>query len=109
MKYNYACNNNYNSIDLESCDNGQVRLTDGYSYREGRVEVCSGGVWGSVYNCDQEGIAGTACYQTGFPREGKFNLSEDTQPLASRLNQTQVPWLLVMEKRVEAIAVVISQ
>ena len=58
------------SIDLESC-NGQIRLADGYSYREGRVEVCFNGLWGSVYNLGQEGIAGAACYQAaGFPREG---------------------------------------
>ena len=57
-------------IHLDSCKQ-EVRLTDGYSYREGRVEVCSGGVWRSVCNFGQEGIAGAACYQAGFPREGK--------------------------------------
>ncbi len=59
----------YNIVYPESCD-GQVRLTDGYSYREGRVEVCFNGLWGSVYNRGQEGIAGAACYQAGFLREG---------------------------------------
>ncbi|XP_064397293.1 T-cell differentiation antigen CD6-like isoform X3 [Halichondria panicea] len=56
-------------ISNNSCKQ-EVRLTDGYSYREGRVEVCSGGVWRSVCNFGQEGIAGAACYQAGFPREG---------------------------------------
>ncbi|XP_064397290.1 T-cell differentiation antigen CD6-like isoform X3 [Halichondria panicea] len=56
-------------ISNNSCKQ-EIRLTDGYSYREGKVEVCSGGVWLSVCNFGQEGIAGAACYQAGFPREG---------------------------------------
>ncbi len=52
-------------------DSRQVRLIGGYSYREGRVEVYLGhDMWESVCNIGQEGIAGEACYLTGFPREG---------------------------------------
>ncbi len=56
-------------IDQGSCKQ-LVRLADGYSYREGRVEVCFNGTWASVCNLGQEGMARAACYQTGFPSEG---------------------------------------
>ena len=35
---------------LSSCTTGDVRLVDGDSEMEGRVEVCSNGVWGAVYD-----------------------------------------------------------
>ncbi len=76
------------SIDLESCDDGQVRLIDGYSYREGRVEVCFNQMWESVCNLGQEGIAGEACYQAGFLREGIVLISQNTQHFTI---ETQVP------------------
>ena len=37
-------------MDGEECMDGEVRLIDGPSSLEGRLEVCQDGVWGSV--CD---------------------------------------------------------
>ena len=53
-----------------SFTNGQFRLTNGSTNREGRVEVCVDGRWGTVCNNSQEGIAGAVCSQLGFPAEG---------------------------------------
>jgi len=35
---------------LSGCNNGTIRLAGGQSTKEGRVEICINGVWGSV--CD---------------------------------------------------------
>ena len=48
--------------------NGQVRLAGGKSEHEGRVEICSNGVWGTVYGGGwdvREAIV--VCRQLGFP------------------------------------------
>lgn len=50
------------------CSNGEVRLVDGDSYKSGRVEVCSGALYGTV--CDDIWDlrdANIACQQSGFP------------------------------------------
>ena len=46
-------------------------------YREGRVEVCVDGRWGTV--CGEgwgDTEAGLVCARLGFPAEGKFQLTE---------------------------------
>ena len=45
------CNVAYFHITgMSSCTIGDFRLVDGDSEMEGRVEVCSNGVWGAVYD-----------------------------------------------------------
>ena len=52
------------------CTTGNVRLVDGGSEREGRVEVCRGGVWGAVaeYKWDFND-AKVTCRQLGYPSD----------------------------------------
>ena len=50
---------------------GEVRLRGGNISREGRVEMCSGGVWGTV--CDDgwgTSDARVVCRQLGYPTIG---------------------------------------
>ena len=68
----------YYDPDPNSCEEGSVRLQNGAIEQEGRVEVCTNGVWGSV--CDQlwnETEAFVVCKQTGHPEQsnGILNLS----------------------------------
>ena len=44
----FACNLSLLFITVLCSPNGSIRLVDGASEREGRVEVCMGGYWGSV-------------------------------------------------------------
>ena len=67
----------YYNPDSNSCEEGSVRLQNGAIEQEGRVEVCTNGVWGSV--CDQswnETEAFVVCKQTGRPEQsnGILNL-----------------------------------
>ena len=51
---------------------GSVRLMDGLSSYEGRVEVCSGGQWGTICGLYYWGYqeASVVCRQLGFTSVG---------------------------------------
>ena len=54
-------------VSFSNCTTGEIRLTDGTTQYEGRVEVCINGVWGTV--CDngwdtREAYA--VCHQLGY-------------------------------------------
>ena len=68
-------------LSLE-CTNDDIRLVDGSTNREGRVEVCVDGYWGTV--CGEgwgETEASLVCSKLGFPRlcELKFRLKNSLQ------------------------------
>ena len=49
------------------CSNGDLRLTDGMTSREGRVEICLNGEWGTVCQTQfSNADAQVTCNQLGF-------------------------------------------
>ena len=65
---------NAHTIEPTGCEEGAVRIADGLIENEGRLEVCVGGVWGSV--CDDgwdKTDAHVACQQLGFSELGNNN------------------------------------
>ena len=61
----FACHPPLNNID--DCSDGDIRLVDGETESEGRVELCSSGRWGTV--CDNQWTnnhTAVVCRHLGF-------------------------------------------
>ena len=58
------------TFTILGCTNGEIRLVGGSTNREGRVEVCVNGHWGTVCSNNQEGMAEAVCSRLGHPAIG---------------------------------------
>ena len=58
----------------QDCSQNDIRLSGGRDHTEGRVEICSNGLWGSVYDNGQwdNNDAVVACRQL-FGRSGRLS------------------------------------
>lgn len=59
-------------VIVDNCTNGTVRLTDGSTQYEGRVEICYNGVWGSICDSNWTPVeANIVCKSLGYQPYGK--------------------------------------
>lgn len=57
-----------------NCTDGDVRLMNGATESEGRVEICYNEVWGTVCSSaasDMEGFSNLVCKQLGYQPKSK--------------------------------------
>ena len=58
---------------LVGCSHGSIRIVGGSNSREGRVEVCLNGLWGTVCDDSWSQIdANIVCWQLGYSNAGIF-------------------------------------
>ena len=56
------------TLEMAGCIYMDVRLVDGDTGLEGRVEVCIDGVWGAIRSSSSR-VARVICNQLGYPSE----------------------------------------
>ena len=61
--------------ESSTCNTGDIRLVDGNSTLEGRVELCTQGLWGAITTSRWDSNdAKVVCRQLGLPWECEFML-----------------------------------
>lgn len=61
-------------IGTSNCNNGQVRLVNGSTSTQGRLEVCYNNVWGSVCGYNFNAVDGyVVCRELGLGLSGIIN------------------------------------
>ena len=62
------------SSSYSNCTDGDIRLVDGSTSYEGRVEICINKAWGTItYFYGSNNEAQTVCNQLGYSAIGKSN------------------------------------
>ena len=68
------------SSSYSNCTDGDIRLVDGSTNYEGRVEICINKAWGTItYFYGSYNEAQTVCNQLGYSATGKSNEVVDLQ------------------------------
>ena len=68
------------SSSYSNCTDGDIRLVDGSTNYEGRVEICINKAWGTItYFYGSNNEAQTVCNQLGYSATGKCNEFVDLQ------------------------------
>ena len=66
-------------MDSTDCQENAVRLVSGSTNKEGRVEMCVDGQWGTIKVCREPNeiakVVGVLCYRLGFSRESKLYIA----------------------------------
>ena len=71
IKHDIACLFLYFVFFLVLCQNGDIRLVNGTTFYEGRVEICWNETWGTVCDGFWSGFdAQVACRQLGYVADG---------------------------------------
>lgn len=61
--------------ESSNCEQGDIRLVDGNSMLEGRIEFCTQGLWGAISTSSWDANdARVVCRQLGLPWECELNV-----------------------------------
>ena len=62
-----------NDILFSNCSTGDVRLVGGATPNEGRIEICTNGIWASICSSRfDRSDANVVCSQLGYHNSGMF-------------------------------------
>ena len=76
-----AMNESYVTISEGHCNEGALKLAGGSTNNEGRVEICSNGIWGTICDANKwdSRDATVVCKQLGYKNPSKEVISKHKQ------------------------------